>query len=208
MRIFLFLLAAVALAACNDVHSVQPLIHDSDGAPSFRPGLWVRLDKDCPFDAAQPVASWPSCAGAMVIGPGRITDAPRSSRRDLMTYRLTGRLPTIIQTRIVQDHGGRAPRDRFAARLGAYQYAGLTVLDADADGRMTKVAFWSALCGPPPPQAKPGESPRYVTDTPLPGMTVIGDACTTRSLGAVRAAVIASHAWTTPSELRWVRDAP
>jgi hypothetical protein len=208
MRKFLFLLAAVVLIGCNDVHSLRPLIHDADGAPSFRSGLWVGVDKACPVDTALPVDQWPSCAAPMMIEPGRITGAKKDSRRDLITYRLNGRLPTLIQTRIVQDPGGHAPHDRLAARLGRYQYAGLAILAADADGRMTKVAYWSALCGPPPPKAKPGENPRYVTDKPLPGMTVIGDACTTRSLGAVRSAVIASRAWSTPSELRWVREAP
>lgn len=208
MRKALTAAVVLILAGCNDVHSVRPLVHDADGAPAFRPGLWVGVDKDCPFDSARPVDTWPSCAGAMVVARGRITGATKSSLRDLMTYRLTGRLPTIIQTRVMHDHGGRAPSDRFAAKLGPYQYAGLTVLAADAQGRMTQVAFWSALCGAPPPQAKPGESPRYVTDQPLPGMTVIGDACTARSLGAVRAAVIASRDWATVSELRWVRDKP
>lgn len=208
MRTVLFLLAALALIGCNDVHSVLPLIHDADGAPPFKSGLWVGVDKACPFDTALPVDQWPSCATPMMVGRGRITGAKKTSRRDLITYRLNGRLPTILQTRVVQDHGGRAPRDRFAAKLGPYQYAGLTVLVADARGRMTQVAYWSALCGPPPPPAKPGENPRYITDQPLPGMTVVGDACTTRSLDAVRSAVIASRAWSEPSELRWVRDRP
>lgn len=208
MRKALAAAAILILTGCNDVHSVRPLIHDADGAPVFRPGLWVGLNNNCPFDAAQPVDSWPSCAGAMVIGRSRIVWATKVSRGDLMTFRLTGRLPTIIQTRIVKDRSGRTRSDRFAAQLGPYQYAGLTVLAADDQGRMTQVAYWSALCGPPPPQAKPGESPRYVTDQPLPGMTVIGDACTTRSLDAVRSAVIASRDWSMPNELRWVRDKP
>jgi hypothetical protein len=197
------------LTGCNDVHSARPLIHDADGAPVFRPGLWVGLDKACPLDTALPVEKWPSCATAMVIRPGRITGATKADRRGLMTYRLSGRLPTLVQIRSVRDDSGHlASADSSSAKLGTYQYLGLAVLGADEQGLMTQVAFWSALCGPDPAPAKPGESPRYVTDKPLPGMTVIGNACTTTSLDAVRGAVIASKGWSMPLELRWVRDKP
>lgn len=197
------------LAGCNDVHSVRPLIHDADGAPVIRPGLWVGVDKTCVFDTALPADQWPKCATAMMIRPGRITGATKADRRGLMTYRLNGRMPTLVQIRSVRDDSGRlASTDSSAAKLGAYQYLGLTGLGADEQGRMTWVAFWSALCGPDPAPAKPDESPRYVTDKPLPGMTVIGNACTTTSLDAVRGAVIASKDWSMPMELRWLRDQP
>ena len=196
------------LAGCNDVHSVRPLIHDADGAPLLKPGLWVGQDETCVFDTAMPVDQWPKCASAMMVGHGRITGASKAAGRAVMTYRLNGRWPTLVQIRAIRDDNGRAPTDRSATRLGAYQYLGLIVRGADARGQVTAATFWTAQCGPPPPEAKPGEASRYVTDHPLPGMAVIDNACTTTSLDAVRGAVIASQAWSTPSELHWVRDKP
>ena len=208
MRKILALLAMLTLPGCNEVHSVRPLAVAPDGAPRFRPGLWVGVDSDCVFDANQPVKAWPACASGFAIDTRQIRGVREEDRGDLTDYRLSGRFPTVVQARVLRDAGGPAPEDEAAAKLGPYQYLGLRVLRTDRAGRMLEAGFWNALCGPPPPPAKPGETSRYVTAAPLPGLTIVGDACTADTLDAVRGSVIASQAWSPPQVIRWVRGKP
>ncbi len=204
MRTILVLLAALTLAACNNVHSVRPLVTAAEGAPALKHGLWAGIDKDCAFDPARALADWPDCASGLMVDADHIRSVG-AGQKDVMAYRLSGRFPTVVQALIESDPGGKAPDD---APLGPYQYLGLKVLSSDRGGVATEAAFWTALCGPPPPDVKPGVKNRFITEKPLPGLMIVGDACTADTLEAVRGSVQASQAWSPPGVLRWVRAKP
>ena len=208
MRKSLVLAAVLVLTGCNNVHSIRPLVAGPGGAPALKPGLWVGVDKDCVFDPARPLAQWPGCAAAMRVDPAQIQAVNEKTVQDLVSYRLGGRAPTVVQVRIEKMGTGAPADDAVLAKLGQYQYLGLEVRKSDPQGMAIEAAHWTALCGPPPPKAKKGEPSRFVTEKPLPGLTVVDDACTTQSLDAVRRSVIASRAWSPPGVIRWVREKP
>ena len=201
MRTILILLAALALAGCNAVHSRHPLLPHAVDDPVFRPGLWVGVDDKCVFDANQPLGQWPECASGVLIGPTLIEDVSKKDD-DAMIYRLGGQAPVIFQWRYAKKTVGEA------RKLGAYQYAGLKIVSRDDAGRVTGAVAWMAQCGPPPPASAvgPGKKIQYVTSAPLPGVRIMQDNCVADSFETVRASVVASEAWADPpSRIRWVR---
>ena len=196
MRRLLVLVLAAALGGCNLVYSERPLFTAANAAaaPPVEAGLWLMEASDCAFDIAAPVEDWPACAEHQTV-----TDRGAHAWRlfpggELL---LAAGDPLIVQTREKDDRG-----------RPVYFYAGGLATAYGPDGRATAFRFWPVQCGPPPPQPAEGEAhPRYVTSTPLPGLTVSGKDCLAHDPGAVRAAARTSEAWAeTTSVIRWVRE--
>ncbi|MDO9222808.1 MAG: hypothetical protein Q7U20_03750 [Caulobacter sp.] len=205
MRILFSLLFILLLGACNRVHSDQPLFFagGAPDAPRLRDGLWVieSGDEPCRFDRARPVTRWPDCADWMLVRGGEILGYDAPGKGDVtgvgewtsIPYVLAPGAPLILQLAMRED--GKVD----------YQYFGLDRI-AGVDQDIAAFAIWPVQCGAPPPPAPQGEKPRYVTLTPLPGMILKDDGCTTDSADAVRAAAGPSRAWTEDSgKARWVR---
>lgn len=199
MRLILILACALALGGCNFVYSERPLFTAADarGAPQLRPGVWMKPEKDCVFDRSRPVTAWPACAGGMLVRPG-VLQEPGEAKKTL-PYLLMAGDPPLFQAPI--DNEKKTP---------VYGYGGLDIAKRDARGRVTEFSFWVAQCGPPPPKPKPDDPhPRYVTEHPLPGLTVDEKSgmCRADAQGPIRAAVKASQAWDDDKRPAvWVRD--
>lgn len=208
MRLLLGLCLMVLLGACNRVHSDGPLFFADGGpdAPQLRAGLWIieQGGEDCRFDVRKPVNHWPDCAAWMLVRDGEILgydkpgkDKPaRSGDWTSVPYVLAAGSPLILQLAMTED--GKID----------HQYFGLEPTAGPASA-ITAVRSWPVLCGPPPPKASAGETPRFVTLDPLPGMTLAGDNCTTGAAEAVRNAAGPSRGWAGEDEVggaRWIRD--
>ncbi len=201
------LLAALILSACNQVHSVEPLVMGQNGAPPLREGLWVSADRDCAFEAGKPLDQWPDCADPVEVSGGKFTGVREKDKDGLISFSLEGRDPAIMQLRVEQDAGGAAPSDD-EEKLGRYFYYGLEARRLDEQGRIVEAALWPALCGPPPASPGKGRHKQYVTRHPLPGMTIVGDNCRADRLSAVRRAAAESRKWSQAQSIHWVRDLP
>jgi hypothetical protein len=100
--------------------------------------------------------------------------------------------------------------DEAVSRL-VYCYAGLRADVLDAEGRIVAFTTWPIWCGPFPRRAE-GESGPNVTETPFPGLSIVGEHCVADDVAALRAAATASQTLLAsghplgPARFRWVRD--
>lgn len=199
MRLVLIVACTLALGGCNYVFSEKPLFTAADarGAPQLRPGVWMKPSENCTFDKSQPVKAWPGCASGMLVRPDRLEDPEDGSKRIL--YLIAAGDPPVMQIPFNDD-----------PKKPGYVYGGIEVTKRDGQGRVTEFISWIAQCGPPPPKPKPGEAhPRYVTEHPLPGLTVDkeGSICFATKPGPVRASARASKAWNEDrNPASWIRD--
>lgn len=219
----LALLAAAALAGCNQVYSEKPLFTSADevGAPPLRPGVWTQPSAKCRFDERRPVQRWPKCGQWMLIRPGQILGFEEKEGKAAWTA-----LDLVVASgdpRIIQLPAEEASPGRFA-------FAGARPVRLDPEGRIIAIETWPVQCGPPrkpvpaaPPsaadapaasaqpssaggQSKP-TAQSHVSEHPLPGLEVDGDNCIAREASVVRTAAASSKAWSeSPTSYRWVRD--
>ena len=193
-------LLALTLGGCNLVYSEKPLFGRADeaGAAALRPGLWATSDPKCPFDEGRPIQLWPTCASWTLVRPGQLLEL-KDNAWTSTDYVLAGGDPRVMQAPFTVDKGS------------AYLYGALKPLRLDAGGRVVAFRTWPVLCGPPPEQKpgadKPVAQQRYVTEHPLPGLTIKDNDCLAADQGAVRAAAKASESWESgPTEAHWIRD--
>lgn len=211
IRILALICATIALAGCGDaVTSPKPLftIKDAHGQAQLRSGVWgyspsTKLPT-CKVDTTQPVGTWDSCAGGMVIHPGGIYGRRKADAPLEQGYRsvLARGAPAILQ--LIDP--SQAPAE--------YDYFGLQPTKFDSHGNIVELKAWLALCGLPTPQNPQGVGLK-LTDRLLPGLTA--DArkynCIATAQGPVRASARQSGVWTAKSGgelpvlyLQWVRD--
>ena len=197
--------AAIAAADADRPHALRsrrPLIsaNKAPSAPTFRAGLWVQADKDCPFDETRSAGAWPNCARSMVVRTGQML-ANLGHWGSLtyvsQTYVLEPGLPAILQL----SGAVRRPDGRYA-------YEGLRTLSSDPDGRITRVRMWLPACGPA--ASSSDSSTKALSSDLWPGLrTSDSGGCLAVTAGPARAAIIAAeHADDDLAiEMHWVRDA-
>lgn len=200
---------ALSLGACAAVSTEQPLFAtaDSRNAPVLKAGLWALPERGCQFKSHAPPAKWPDCVRALGVRDGTLqdlkplADADRKREARISTatpvkYLVAATDPAVLQVEVARDG---APR---------FFYFGLQPLATDADGAVTKVQGWIALCrdpNPPPVPApvKPARRGKSGKAAPasnrlLPGLTPLpesGGGCTTTSAAAAAKVVAGNEAW-------------
>src|SRR6185312_15724277 len=214
--------AALLLGGCNVVVSKTPVFAaaDSAGAPAFRPGLWLAEKGGCKVEEAQPVAKWPECADPLVITPTEVHGLGDKAGKP-EPYLVAAGDPMVVQAQVDIDvsagvdvtatGNATATGSAKAEVKGPPPYAFMAVhpLALNAQGRVIRMEQWPVMCGPPPPEPKPGEpldKQRYVTLHPLPGLTIEGQVCTPDGKGAVLNAAKESRAYADVQTAHWVRE--
>jgi hypothetical protein len=161
--------------------------------------------------------SWSSEAFVLAAGTPRIHQsacgAPRSGKapdEDPAAARTGDASPTIVVERPAEV----SAIDEAVSRL-VYCYAGLRAEAFDAEGRIVAFTTWPIWCGPFP-RGGEGEGGPSVTDSPFPGITVVGEHCVAEDIAALRAAATASETLDAPPDepahplglvrFRWIRD--
>jgi hypothetical protein len=202
--------AALGLAGCDIVTSTTPMFSEADahGQAQLRAGVWMDEHQTCDFDVKAPVDTWPSCANGWVVRPGAVTGprergAPRAAWVTSPIVLAAGD-PAVLQIRLGDEDGLAV----------TYIYAGVRPLKRDAEGRITEMASWPALCGPPPPPDPSGKDPNSkdgggLTQAPIEGLTLdpAHKTCIATTPGPVHVSVLKSEAWNgAPDRSRWVRD--
>lgn len=185
------------LGGCNTVMSTTPLFTEADtaGAPVLRSGLWIAVDAKCRFDTSGPIASWPDCAGALMVDRnGKL----RFEEKEPLASVLAAGEPLILQM------GGEGEAG------GGYYFFGVRPVRKRWDGQVVALSTWPVMCGPDPPDdAKDANGGKLVvTLAPGPGLTVEGNVCMAHDQAAVRAAAAASELRVTPARYRWLRARP
>jgi hypothetical protein len=185
---------ALALGGCNLVISERPLFTKADtkDTPVMKAGLWGAVDPTCVFDAAQPLDSWPKCAGGSAIpaGQGILHD------KDGNEFLLAAGDPMIAQVHF--KPGGPIPPN--------YLYGALVPTAWDDQHQVIEVEAWLVECGPPRPVNADGDQPAGISLHPLPGLKIKDDNCIAETKAAVRKAAVANRAWQTPQKTHWIRD--
>ena len=90
-----------------------------------------------------------------------------------------------------------------------YIFLGVHPTAFDKQGRMTRIEQWPVLCGPPPPDPKPGAAPSedaYMTRRPFPGLRIEGQVCIPEGKAAVLGAARASRGLSPVQSSHWVRE--
>lgn len=215
--------AAALLGGCNIVVSKVPMFTqaDSAGAPALRPGLWLAEKDDCHVDEAAPRARWPECADPLVITPTEVHGVGEKAGKP-QPYLVAAGDPLVLQSQIdidvsagvdVSATGNATASGSASAKVTSpppYAFLGAHPLAFDAQGRVTRMEQWPVMCGPPPPEPRPGaplDKARYVTLHPLPGMRIEGQVCTPANKAAVVNAARESRAYGSVQKAHWVRDA-
>ena len=243
MRLLVLLMSSLLFGACtNMVRSETPWFSPADaaGAPALREGVWAAGHPDCRFDPDRPLEQWPACAEGRVVREGEefrlnfieSVDGHGRRRRSYdwssEAFVLAVGEPRIHQRACGEPPSGRRAEDatgepvadaavdaldEAVSRL-VYCYAGLRADTLDAEGRIVAFTTWPIWCGPLPQRAE-GQEGANVTDTPFPGLTVVGEHCIAQDIDALRAAATASetlHTSDRPGEppphprFRWIRD--
>jgi hypothetical protein len=214
MRLVLVLASLALLGGCNVLMTKEPLFSKADeaGAPRMRPGVWGNDQTDqCKYDQTQPFASWPDCAGGVVVErDDRVGSFDRQSGKPVWTttpFLIAAGDPRVGQVHLSANMGG-------APLPAVYIYAAVRPTALDDKGFITATTSWIVLCGPPPPpdaKAPDGQSQRSGTLEPVAGLTMDASAndCVTTSKDAARRAARESQAWTKPDGFtnnHWVRD--
>ncbi len=216
------LCAAALLGGCNIVVSKVPMFTaaDSAGAPALRPGVWLAEKADCHFDEASPLAQWPDCADPLVITPTEVHGVGSKGQKPA-PYLVAAGDPLVLQSQIDVDVSAgvdvSASGDAKATASASgemkgpppYAYLAAHPIAFDAKGRVVRMEQWPVMCGPPPPEPKPGQpldKARYVTLRPLPGLRIEGQVCTPDDNAAVLNAARQSRTYGPIQTSHWVRD--
>ena len=220
------LAAAALLGGCNVVVSQTPVFTaaDSAGAPPLRDGLWISVKPDCAVDETKPLAAWPDCADSFVAKAGELRGTSEKERGKPGTpYVIAAGDPLVLQAQPdIEVSGGADASASGGATASAsasvtatqsapppYMFLAVHPLALDAQGRMVRIEEWPVMCGPPPPDPKPGTPPdkqSMVTLHPLPGLKIQDQVCTPNGKAAVLGAAKASHAYGPSQTSHWVRD--
>jgi hypothetical protein len=210
VRLLLVAVLLLGLTACNRVVTSTPLFTAADaaGAPVLRDGVWLMEeapdpdDEACVFNTRRSVKRWPDCADWVLIRDGEVRMSNKGGKAGKgkeawagMPLLVVGGEPVLLQLGQIDEDPARTE----------YSYMGFAPTRQDATGKVVAFDYWMTLCGPPPPQGE-GQPSRYLTWELLPGLTGVGDNCTTTSRDAVRRATTASRQWGDGETMRWVRD--
>lgn len=207
------LAGAAMLGGCNVVVSPTPMFTAADGAgaPALKPGLWLAEKPDCPVDEAKPAGSWPDCANGVVVTAGEFLEPGEKGRgKPGVPYVIAAGDPLVLQARPDVDvQAGASASASGDAHPSAsatvtttqtgpqpYLFIAIHPLAFDTQGRMIRVEDWPVMCGPPPPEPKPGtplEQQSFVTRHPLPGLKVKDQVCIPADKAAVLRAAKASR---------------
>jgi hypothetical protein len=214
MRLIPILLAALFLAACNQVYTRQPLLSEAHegGDPEFRPGLWSLsgVNQDCAFDIRKPLRDWPDCGVGIEFRRGQMYLVSAHNRFHAQNQRLIDGDPILLQahwhTEVLADSRAPEPKDTDNPFYGWTYYA-IMPTRSDGEGHIREATVVQALCGPMP-LAQPRKPAPKVTDRPYAGLKVAGDNCVAQDLDAVKAALALSATLGEPRTLKWVRDDP
>ncbi len=189
LRSIVLAVLALACSGCALVGSDAPLFQPG-GALVLRPGVWSVPNGPCEFDAAKPVAAWPSCANAMVVSAASITGgfAGEDKTRQTIAYVLADGDPAVLQLQSQQERKPGEP---------VYVYAAARPLRKDPSGRVVEAKVWLALCYRPPVNLD-GKGPAGRPDRPqrpFPGLVMKpGDSfCRASTPAAVRNAALRSE---------------
>lgn len=168
----------LALVGCNIAVSDVPVFGEAQrSSVRLKDGYWAIAERDCHYDAAQPVNSWPGCADWMIIADNQIV-----RERDKNVLGVEPRLliadgkPLIAQV-LSKSEKSEAPY---------YTFAAIEPKAIAPTGQIAAMDLWIIEC-----RADPLRSP--------PGATAVGnypgfDAdCRPRSIQALRAAAAASR---------------
>jgi hypothetical protein len=215
MRLIPLLLAALALSACNQVYSRQPLFPEAHegGDPEFRPGLWSisGYNENCAFDIRKPLKDWPGCAVGLEFRRGQMFLVTGHDRALGLTIRLVPGDPVVLQghwhTDVLKDPRAPEPKDADNPFYGWTYWAVTPGARMDQAGQMMEAQVVQAECGPLPLHA-PGETPPKVTDRPFPGLKLVRDNCQAQDRDAVKRALQLSASLGNQRTLKWVRDDP
>jgi len=188
-------LATLPLCACNTIVSSKPWFVHAAGAPQLREGLWRGLsDQPCDVDEKQPVQTWPTCAFAFVVRASDITlyerDDKGQATPSTVSYVLAAGDPAILQL------------DDTTAKPPQFEYAWLTPVRRDGQGRIIELRGGGVGCGPGK-TATAGAQPGL-----YPGVTVQNGACVAASVEVLRAAAKSSIGDDDPTmvaHVRWLR---
>jgi hypothetical protein len=214
MRSALVLLAALALSACNQVYTRQPLFPEAHegGDPEFRPGLWsiTGYNEGCAFDIRKPLKDWPDCAVGLEFRRGQMFLVTGHDRALGETIRLVPGDPILLQghwhTDVLKDPRAPEPKDTDNPFYG-WTYWTVTPGRTDQAGQMMEAKVVQAQCGPLGLHA-PGQPAPKVTDRPFPGLQVLRDNCVAKDVETVKRALALSAGLGEPRTLKWVRDDP
>ena len=214
MRSALILLAALFLAACNQVYTRQPLLSEAHegGDPEFRPGLWSLsgVNDTCVFDIRKPLRDWPDCGAGIEFRRGQMYLVSAHNRFYAQNQRLIDGDPILLQahwhTEVLADPRAPEPKDTDNPFYGWTYYA-ITPTRTDGEGHIREATVVQALCGPMP-DVQPRKPAPKVTDRPYAGLKVVRDNCVAQDLDAVKNALALSATLGEPRTLKWVRDDP
>jgi hypothetical protein len=187
--------------------------------------LWVSADPDCKVDTAKPAERWPECAGASFVRGNQTfrmewgTEGEgRRKRRAFVRWSADRSLiangePLIGQ--LEQEAISEAPEvsepsPEEVIEIGEepswrYMYFAIRPTAFDENGNVVAFENWAIQCGPLPETAPEGEGSN-VTETPFPGLTIVGNNCTANSVDALRRAAVLSEALDTAGRSQWVRE--
>ena len=197
------------LGACtSDLRSNRPwfTVEDARSAPAVRSGWWAPVDKYCRIAAKAPSAAWPDCVAPILVPPGDrlIVEIEMMGKTGGSSYLLVAGKPPILQVFNKDDSLGEP------LKALEYAYYGVKPRRHDRQGRITALALWPTLCGPPGPATK---AHPYLTPTqhPWPGLDLGFEAklCTARDVQALREAVRRSAPFSQDRgaiAFRWIRD--
>lgn len=214
MRRLTILFAALGLSACNQVYSRTPLVDEKHqgGDPEFRPGLWSLsgANETCVFDIRKRLRDWPDCAVGVEFRRGQMWFVSGHDRKLAQTQRLVDGDPILLQahwqTDVLQDPRAPEPKDTDNPFYG-WTYFAVTPTRMDGEGHIREAKALQAECGPLP-ALQPGRAGRGVTDSPFPGLVVVGNNCVAKDLDTVMRALAQAGGLSQPYELKWVRDDP
>jgi hypothetical protein len=186
---------------------------DTAGAPQFESGVWLMPDKGeeageppCAVDVAQPVSSWPRCAGWALYQGGtwfeRDGETGIATKPVAASVEVAGGDIALVQIRF-DDPDGDLPSEGTPPEPPAYFFAAFDHKPVDASARLRSVELWIVMCGIEKPQA-PGAD----DDAPRELLRFAGfdEECRPDSVAALRAAAEKSRAPDTKlARLRWAR---
>ena len=120
--------------------SETPVFAEADFATP-KPGIWLSIDPECPFDSMLPEAEWPECAIWLVAGasPGDILLSDGKGQSQRARYIIAEGQPPILQ--VLWRDGAREDGNTF------YVFFALEAEPTEADGTFVAASTWEVKCG-------------------------------------------------------------